>query len=141
MSGIFGSLLGGFGGTGVEGALMASLPGILTQIVGGAQGAAGGGLPALLQQHEAAGLGAHAASWVGQGPNIPVTGEQLGTVFPPEQVASWAQQAGTSPEQLLAVLSQALPHAIDHATPGGEVPPAEAPLPEFAGLLGRLFGR
>ena len=138
MSGLFGQLAGGFMGN--AGAIQA-LPGLLTQLVGTAQGAAGGGLPALLQQLETAGLGEHVRSWVGGEPNLPVAPEQLGAVFPPEQVQAWAQQAGTTPEALMQVLAQALPHAVDHATPNGEIPPPDAPPPEFGGLVGRLFGR
>ncbi len=139
MSGFFGQIAGGL--MSASGPAMQALPGLLTQLVGTAQGAAGGGLPALLQQLETAGLGEQVRSWVGGQPNLPVAPEQLGQVFAPEQVQAWAQQAGTTPEALLAVLAQALPHAVDHATPNGEVPPPGTPAPDFGGLLGRLFGR
>ncbi len=72
---------------------------------------------------------------------MPVAPEQLGQAFPPAQVQAWASQAGTTPEALLQVLAQALPHAIDHATPNGEIPPPTAPAPDFSSLMGRLFGR
>ena len=131
MSGFLGSLMGA----------APALPGILTQVLGTAQGAAGGGLPALLQQLEAAGLGTQMRSWIGQGENMPVAPEQLANAFSPEQVQSWADQAGTTPEAILKVLSEALPHAVDHATPDGEVPPPNAPPPDFGALIGRLLGR
>jgi len=35
------------------------------------------------------------------------------------------------------VLAQAIPHVVDHATPGGQVP---AQMPDLAGLLGKLLG-
>jgi uncharacterized protein YidB (DUF937 family) len=138
MSGFFGQIAGGLMG---NAGMMQALPGLLTQLVGTAQGAAGGGLPALLQQMETAGLGEQARAWVGGQPHVPVAPEQLGQVFPPGQVDEWARQAGTTPEALLQVLAQALPHAVDHATPNGEVPPPSAPSPDFGGLVGRLFGR
>jgi uncharacterized protein YidB (DUF937 family) len=101
---------------------LGGLPGLLTQIVGVAQGAAGGGLPAFLAQLENAGLEEHVQSWVGHGENLPVSPEQLEKAFPREQVEAWAHQAGTTPEALLKVLAEALPQAVHHATPEGKLP-------------------
>jgi uncharacterized protein YidB (DUF937 family) len=139
MSGIFGSILGSLMSSG---ALQQALPGILTQLVGTGQGMAGGGLPALLQQLETAGLGEQVRSWIGNGPNQPVSAGQLADALPPQQVQGMAAQAGTTPENLLEVLAHTLPHAVDHATPNGEVPPPDqAPQLDLGGLVGRMLGR
>lgn len=134
MSGFLGLLAGVSGNTG-------GLANVLTQLVGNAQGAAGGGLPALLAQLENAGLGNQVKSWVGTGANQPVTPEQLAPAFSAQQVSAWAQEAGTTPDKLLHVLAQALPHAVDHVTPNGQVPPPTAPQPDIASLLTRLLGK
>jgi uncharacterized protein YidB (DUF937 family) len=99
-----------------------SLPALLTQIVGAAQGAAGGGLPALLAQLENVGLGEQVGSWIGHGEHLPVTPEQLAPVFPREQLEAWAKAAGTTPEALLKVLAEALPQVVHHATREGTLP-------------------
>lgn len=137
MSGILGQLLGGVlgnqqggGGQPSSGGLAAVLQQVLASD--------GGGVTALVQRFEAAGLGSQAQSWIGTGGNAPVTPEQIDRVFPDEKIAAWAEQAGTSPEQLRAVLAQALPHAVDHATPGGQVPPAGT-MPDLSALIGRFF--
>lgn len=119
MSGFFGQI----GGLMNSGAI-AALPGLLTQIVGTAQGATGGGLPSLLQQFENAGLGEHVTSWLGSGDNLPLTAEHVIAAIPPEQLEGWASHMGISAAELAPVLAQILPHAIDHATPA-ETPPAE----------------
>jgi uncharacterized protein YidB (DUF937 family) len=138
MSGLFGQLAGSFLS---NPGLQQALPGLLGQLVGsGAGGAAGGGLQSLIGQLESAGLGNVVNSWVGSGPNQPIAPEQLAQALPPEQVQSMAQQAGTTPEALLQMLAHALPHAVDHATPNGEVPAAGASTPDFAGMIGKLFG-
>lgn len=134
MSGFLGQIVGGLlnsGGTG-QGSPIA---GILQQVMGG-QGS--GGIAGLLQQFESAGLGQQARSWVGTGGNEPVAPEQLAQVFPQEQVSAWAEQAGTTPDALLSVLSQALPHMVDHATPTGTAEGAE--VPDLQALLGRFMG-
>jgi uncharacterized protein YidB (DUF937 family) len=135
MSGVFGQLAGSlFSNPSVQQAL----PGLLSQLMSSG-GGAGGGLAGLLGQLQSAGLGEQVASWVGNGENKPVAPEQLAQALPAEQVQSMAQQAGTSPEALLQLLAHALPHAVDHATPNGEVP-AEGGTPDIAGMIGRLFG-
>ena len=91
--------------------------GPLAQMLGVAQGAAGGGLQALLAQLENAGLTERVRSWVGHGENLPVTAEELASAFTPEQLNSWAAQAGTTPEALLDVMADELPRAVDRATP------------------------
>jgi|SRR5215472_13773076 uncharacterized protein YidB (DUF937 family) len=111
---------------------------LLTQIVGAAQGAAGGGLPALLAQLENAGLGAEVRSWIGHEKNLPITPEQLAPVFPREQVEAWAKEAGTTPDAVLKLLAEALPELVHHATPEG-TPPAEGT--RLSHFVHRLLGR
>ena len=137
MSGFFGQIVGGLMGNG--GSIAAALPGMLTQLLGSAQGAAGGGLPGLLAQLENAGLGQQVASWVGPGENLPIAAKHILAAIPPEQLDAWAAKVGVSHEQLANVLAQVLPHAIDHATPGGELPSEGTPAPDLSGLIGRIF--
>jgi uncharacterized protein YidB (DUF937 family) len=118
-----------------------SLPGLLTQILGAAQGAAGGGLPALLAQLENVGLGEQVRSWIGHGENLPVTPEQLAPVFSREQLEAWAKAAGTTPEALLKVLAEALPQVVHQATPEGKLPPEGTALAELSHLVHRVLGR
>ena len=114
------------------------MSGMLIQLVGLAQGAAGGGLPALLQQLEAVGLGPEVQSWIGHGENLPVTPEQLGQAIPREHIEAWAKEANTTPEALLKVLAEALPELVHQATPEGKLPADEG---RVAQLIHRLFGR
>lgn len=137
MSGFFGQIAGMIGSSGA----VAAIPGLLTQILGTAQGAAGGGLPALLQQFENAGLGEQVKSWLGSGENLPLTPEHVIAAIPPEQLEAWAAKAGISSEELAPILAHVLPHAIDHATPDGEVPATDVPLPNLESIIGRLFSR
>jgi len=110
---ILGSVLGGGGAPAQQGGLGGMLGG------GG-----GGGLGGLLGQFQNAGLGNVAQSWVGSGPNQPVSPDQLHQVFGDQQVNQWAQQANMQPHDLLSQLSQYLPHAVDQMTPGGQMPAA-----------------
>ncbi len=101
---------------------LGEIGGQLTQALSIAQGVAGGGLPALLAQLENAGLVEQVRSWIGHGENKPVTPEDLAGAISPEQLQTWAAQAGTTPEALLTVLAEALPRIVDQATPAGRLP-------------------
>jgi uncharacterized protein YidB (DUF937 family) len=85
-----------------------------------------GGVPGLVQAFERQGLGPVIASWIGNGPNQPVTADQIRNVLGSAQVQQLAARAGISPEALSAGLSQVLPLVVDHLTPNGRVTPAPA---------------
>lgn len=134
MSGMLGQIVGSFLGGGQQGAQHSAIAEILQQVIAG-QGS--NGLAGLVSRFEDAGLGQAARSWVGTGQNQPITATDLTKVFSSDQIQNWAQQAGTSPESLLQILSEALPKAVDHVTPNGQ-PPAQ--LSDVMGLLSSFLG-
>ena len=85
-------------------------------------GGMGGGLGGLVSQFENAGLGHIAQSWVGNGPNHPVSPDQLQNVFGQQQVQTMADQAGMPRGDFLSQLSQHLPAAVHGMTPDGRLP-------------------
>jgi uncharacterized protein YidB (DUF937 family) len=97
-----------------------------------------GGVQGLIQRFSAAGYGEHAQSWV-QGNHTPITGTQIDQVFTPDELSGWASQLGIDPDKMRGVLAQAMPHVVDHLTPGGEVPP-QTQTPDLSGLVQRVLG-
>lgn len=81
-----------------------------------------GGLSELVDRFTQSGQGDTAASWVGTGPNKPVTPSQLEQAIPPEVLNSLSTKTGLSREELLARLSRELPAAVDKYTPQGRMP-------------------
>jgi uncharacterized protein YidB (DUF937 family) len=79
-------------------------------------------LGGLLQQFQQAGLGHVADSWVGTGPNTPVSPGQLRDVFGQDRVRDMASQSGMPEDDFLSQLSQHLPSAVDGMTPQGRLP-------------------
>jgi uncharacterized protein YidB (DUF937 family) len=134
MSSFVGQILGNIMG-GQQAGNSSAIAGILQQVLAGN----GGGVSSIVSRFEAAGLGNQAQSWVSTGQNMPVSADQIGSVFSADQISGWATQAGTTPDKLRAVLAEALPHAVDHVTPGGQVPEPSA-TPDLSSQLGRLFG-
>ncbi len=114
---IVGNLLGGNQNQNQGGS---ALGGIISSVLGGQQGGQQGGLGGLVSQFEQAGLGDVARSWIGSGPNQPVSPDQLQNVFGQQQTQAMADQAGMDHGDFLQQLSQHLPRAVDGMTPGGD---------------------
>jgi uncharacterized protein YidB (DUF937 family) len=106
---------------------------LVTEMI--ANHSSGNGLAGLVEQLAASGLGAQAASWVSNGPNIPVTGDQIHQALGPDQIAALAQKVGLPAGQLPAILAQVLPQVINHLTPNGTVPQGASLESALGGLL------
>jgi uncharacterized protein YidB (DUF937 family) len=83
-----------------------------------------GGLPAVVAKFEQQGLGGVVQSWIGTGPNQPVSPEQLEKVLGSDLVQQLAGKIGMGSPELLQKLAQILPEAVDKMTPKGVIPPA-----------------
>ena len=108
-------------------ATQGGIGGLLDQLrssLGGATpgGILSGGLGELVDRFKQSGQGDTAESWVGTGPNKPVTPTQLEQAIGPEILDSLSKQTGLSRSDLLARLSRELPDAVDKYTPQGRLP-------------------
>lgn len=97
-----------------------------------------GGLPGLIKSFEEKGLGGIAASWVGTGPNQPISAAQIQSVLGSEQVGAFAQKLGISPQEVSDRLAQLLPQVVDKLTPNGSLPESGGLEQALGGLRQRL---
>jgi uncharacterized protein YidB (DUF937 family) len=118
-----------FAATQTEGKLMGLLDGVLGGIVGAGLATAVGGLiekhggvQGLVNEMETKGLGPAVQSWVGLGPNQPVSAAQVYSAIGPELMSELAAKVGLTPQDLAEKLALVLPQAIDKLTPNGAVP-------------------
>jgi uncharacterized protein YidB (DUF937 family) len=107
--GMFDGLLGGIVGAG-----MVSVVNTIIENHGGLQGVVG--------QFEKNGLGATVKSWVGTGPNLPISSDDVQKALGPELLERLSQKSGLSVQDLAQKLSQVLPQAVDKLTPNGTIP-------------------
>lgn len=112
---------------------------LLGGLLGGAGGAGTGDLGDLLAQFQRAGFGAQAQSWVSRGQNQPLPTDAIEQVFGRGALAEIARHAGLSEADTSRGLSQLLPEVVDHVTPDGRVPDADALLASVQ-ALGRRSG-
>ena len=110
------------GGGGAGGGLGGMLGGML----GGGQSNVSapnmGGLGGIMDAFQKGGLGHLADSWVSQGENMPVSGDQISHVFGQDKISEIANQLGMSHGDVSGGLAQILPQLINHVTPNGQVP-------------------
>jgi len=83
-----------------------------------------GGLQGVVNQFEQNGLGSTVKSWVGTGPNQPISPADVQKVLGPDLLQQLSAKSGLSIQDVAQKLSQVLPQAVDTMTPEGTIPKA-----------------
>ena len=96
-----------------------------------------GGVGGLVQAFAQKGLGEVAASWVGKGENLPISGDQLQSVLGSDMVSGLASKFGISQDQI----AQMLPQVVDKLTPNGQVEGGGFDASQAMGMLQGLFNK
>lgn len=91
-----------------------------------------GGLGGLLKQFQQNGFGDAVNSWINTGPNKAVAPGQISEALGPEVIDILSQRTGLPKDQIVQILSQVLPNAVDQLTPDGRMPTQQ----EIARLVG-----
>ncbi len=107
--GMFDGLLGGIVGAG----MVTVVNGIIEKH---------GGLQGVVNEFERNGLGATVRSWVGTGPNQPISPSDVQRALGPDLLQQLATKSGLSVQDLTAKLAQVFPQAVDRLTPDGTIP-------------------
>src|SRR5579859_4575875 len=80
-----------------------------------------GNLQNLATKLEQGGLNEQVKSWLGNGPNLPVTAEQLRGALGDQQVKQLAEKFGIPIDGVLKLLADHLPTVVDQSSPNGEL--------------------
>lgn len=97
-----------------------------------------GGVQGLLTQLQNGGLADAVQSWLGQGANQEISGDQLQAALGGGVMDQLAQQTGQPVAQLSEQLAQMLPAVVDQLSPQGML--SQAGLPDLSALGGMLGG-
>lgn len=101
-----------------------------------------GGIQGLIAKFDQAGLGDLIQSWIGNGDNLPISGDQMSRVLGSDLVKNIASQLGMDPAQASSQLAQLLPGLINQFTPQGHVPAGGlGNAGDLMGMLGGFLGR
>jgi uncharacterized protein YidB (DUF937 family) len=128
--GLLDGLLGALTGTG------GAQRGGLVEVIGSFIAQQPGGLAGLIEQFQRGGLGDVAQSWVGTGRNLPITPDQLSSLFGGQQMDSLAKAAGVSSQEVSSHMAELLPQMVDGMTPNGSLPDASS-VEDWVRSLGR----
>ncbi|MGA7450287.1 MAG: YidB family protein [Rhodoplanes sp.] len=102
----------------------AAIPGLVLQYLAKTEVGDAAGLIARLRQ---GGLDQEVESWLGPGPNLPVTPELLRAALGENLIEQFVAATGISADKLLVLMAGYLPNAIDAMSPNGTIegaPPA-----------------
>ena len=91
-------------------------------VPGSLGGLVGSGLGGLLGRFQQNGRADAFTSWVGPGPNQPISPEELRSALGDDTVDELSRETGLADDDLLGQLSQALPEVVDGLTPDGRLP-------------------
>jgi uncharacterized protein YidB (DUF937 family) len=105
---------------------------------GGQQGGGAGGLMDLVSAFQKNGMGDAVQSWIGTGPNQPVSGDQIQQALGGDTLGKLAQQFGLSPADASSGLASMLPQLVDSLTPNGQMPSGGL---DMASIMSALSGR
>lgn len=130
IGGAVGGMLGQGGKGGVNGILVQQLIAMLSKP---------GALSNLTSAFQGAGLGNVLQSWLGNGQNLPISGDQVKQVLGSGTVADLAKSAGIGESDASNALAGLLPQVIDKLSPGGNLP-AQGDLGGALASLGKMFG-
>ena len=82
-----------------------------------------GGVQGIVGKLQQAGYGEQVQSWLGSGPNQPVTPDGIATAIGHGKIGEMAAHYGVQPDQLSGMLAKVLPGLIDRISPDGTVEP------------------
>ena len=116
-----------------------SLMSALSGLAGGSNG--GLDISNLIGSMQSSGLGDILQSWLGDGDNASVSGQQVSEMLGSDKISAFASQLGLSEEEAVGGLQDALPQLVDKASSGGSLLDSIGGIEGAIGLAGKLFSR
>jgi uncharacterized protein YidB (DUF937 family) len=81
------------------------------------------------------------SQWISNGPNPPISPDQLSKVLGSDVLGQFAQKAGVAQGDAASLLASVPPGLVDHLTPNGQLPAANDLQNSLGGLLASLSRR
>ena len=101
----------------------------------------GGGLTGLSQTFQQKGLGDVMSSWISNGPNQPISADQIQHGLGGDLLTQLSQKVGVSPAVAASALTVVLPMIVNKLTPQGSVPQQHSLLQDGIALLQSQLAR
>ncbi len=95
----------------------------------------------LISKFQNGGLADVVSSWLGDGSNEAISGNQIADMLGGDSISAFASQLGISEGDAIEGLSDAIPQMIDKASSGGALLDSIGGLDGVMDMAGKLFGR
>lgn len=112
---------------------------IISALSGLTSGSGGLDISSLIGSMQSGGLGEVLQSWLGDGTNTAISGQQIGDILGSDKVSNFASQLGLSQDEAIGGLQDALPEMVDNASSGGSLLDSIGGIQGAIGLAGKLF--
>lgn len=100
-----------------------------------------GGIAGLLEKFHQGGLGTVIESWVSNGSNLPISGDQITAVLGTPAIADLASRLGIDTQNASHLIAEHLPNVVDGLSPEGQINGQQDLLSQgLAMLKGKLSG-
>ncbi len=84
------------------------------------------------------GLGDIAASWLGNGDNLPISADQVGSLFNSDEIMDFASKLGIDGDSAMSSITEMLPKLIDGASTDGSLVSMDS-MEDIMGLAKKFF--
>ncbi|HGJ5876754.1 MAG TPA: YidB family protein [Arsenophonus sp.] len=81
-----------------------------------------GGIRGLIDKFEQQGFGGIIQSWISSGENLPISMDQISSIFGSSNISALASKVGLNSEQTSSLIAEYLPKLVNIATPDGNIP-------------------
>ncbi len=133
------SKMSGDNGSGLDvDSLASALSGLLS---GDSKDGAGLDLGAILSSMQSGDMGKIVASWLGDGDNDAISGDQVTNIFGQDKISDFASKLGLSEDEAVGGLQDALPNIVDKASSGGSILDSIGGINGAIDLASKMFGR
>ena len=112
---------------------------LISALSGLTSGSGGLDINNLVGAMQSGGLEGILQSWLGDGENAAISGNQINDIIGSDKISAFASQLGLSQEEATGGLQDALPRMVDNASIGGSLLESIGGIEGVIGLAGKLF--
>ena len=113
----------------------------LSDLSGGNGGSGGIDIASIASSMQSGGMGDLLQSWMGDGQNQGISGNQISELFGSGKISEFASQLGLSEDEAVAGLQDAMPQMVDNASSGGSFLDSIGGIKGAINLVSKLFGK
>lgn len=118
-----------------------ALTSALSALSGGNDGSDGIDIASIIGSMQGAGMADMLQSWLGDGQNQGISGNQISELLGSDKISAFASQLGLSEDEAIGGLQDAMPQMVDKASSGGSLLDSIGGVEGAINLASKFFGK